>query len=1039
MLDFCTELFYYVISNNHQLAKRQLAAVTLKNSVDQVITLDPTQKENLKKQLVSHLNEPNSAIRSNIALTVSKIAHLEWPEHWPNLFMDLVELLKGDLHACHGALSVLTNFVRDDLSDQAFPQVAPVLLPELYKIFTGNYPSNLRGKAVAICKDFVEMIYMVKEEHPDSVSNYLVPFISVWTDTFIQILKESDDVIVKNQVLLIVVKLVRAFPKQMANYIMIFMEIIWNEATSLKNSYLQNYINDNNELAEEVDSDGETHSISTILYSCFDYIQQVCRKKAVKPLFEKSLKDIFRVLLVYLQITNETEANWMRDMSQFVQDDDEEAAVYNVRIAVEQCLINLIDAFKVKGVTALFEVCSENFIISKEQRQAGSKYWWKLNEASLFALGRFPSELIGNAHSLNMDYIFTDIVVADMNCTDLPFLQGRALWFSSQFASDLPENLTNQYLAACVDALVLTHINFAVKVFAMKSIRGFLSSGRKLVGVVHQANVIKGLVSLAPHLKDDLLILLLETLTLAIGINKEITAQHEEMLTGIFIKLLDECCEDLFITELLHELFTELSANEQMSISFQTKMFPILSNAIDMEQVHKNATISATALDLLTELIKNVPDPLPTAYTIDIFPKVIQMMLTVEDSALLQNGQDTLKVLVNRDFNGIVQWNNGNRNGLEYLLEFIGKMLGPNESESSALFIGNLIVKLIQKGGDLIVPYIPTILAAVIHRLEQAKIPAFIETLVLIFCHLIQTRAETVIEFLASLSINSCSGLEIFVRHWCECFNDISGVYENKLSVNAMLILFASGDPRLEMVTRSRAKANPEQYSTLTFPQKAIGLLLGEYKSLSQPKIQPNSLKDDHVFEFDGESEDDWEGSDNEDPDPFAYYQEDDNRSEDSEQRDDPVFSVNIIDKIEGLIKGCWSNGMQDLFTHLAKPEQTLVTITGGNTVPNAGDHKVKSCRYTITGDVDVSADISWRYLYGKVLPGFVLKSVQLDLLLNQEPGSSEDEKDAACYCRRCNMEFKKDSEMAKHSEWHRSKVFKKPALNIFNCVIITF
>ncbi|KAJ3272055.1 Importin 9 [Terramyces sp. JEL0728] len=937
--NFCDELFYFVISNN-QLAKRQLAAVTLKNSVDQIISSDPASKEYLKKGLVLHLNEPNSAIRSNIALTISKIAHLEWPEQWPNLFLELIELLKGDLNSCHGALSVLTDFVRDDLSDLAFPQVAPILLPELYKIFTGNYPSNLRAKAVSICKDFVEMIYMVKEEHPEAVPNYLEPFITVWVGTFTQILKESDNIQIKNQVLLIIVKLVRAFPKQMSSYIMPFMETIWNEATTLKTAYQENYIKNNNEVAEEVDSDGETHSLNTILYSCFDYIQQVCRKKAVKPLLENSLPDIFRVLLVYLQITDEMESNWSRDMNQFVQDDDEEASAYNVRIAVEQCLINLIDAFKAKGVKALFEVCAENFIISKEQRQAGNAMWWKLNEASLFALGRFPGELIEQAQSLNMDYIFTDIVVSDMTCHDLPFLQGRALWFSSQFASDLPDNLVGQYLTVCVDALILPHINFAVKVFAMKAVRGFLSSGKKSVGASHQANVIKGLASLAVHVKDDLLILLLETLTLAVGINKEITAQHEELLTSVFVTLLDDCSEDLFITELLHELFTELSANELMSASFQTKMFPILSNAIDMEQVPKNPTISATALDLLTELIKNVPDPLPNAYTIDIFPKVMQMMLTVDDSGLLQNGQETLKVLVNRDFNGIAQWNNGNRGGLDYLLEFIGKMLAPTESESSALFIGNLIIKLIQKGDDLILPYIPTLLTAVIHRLDQAKIPAFIETLVLIFCHLIQSKSATVIEFLAGLAINSSTGLEIFLRNWCECFNDISGVYETKLSTNAMLILFSSGDARLanvtvkgdliitntKIMTRSRAKANPEQYSTLTFPQKAVGLLIGEYKALSQSKANPSSFKDEHVFEYDGESEEEWEGlSDNEDPDPYGYFQEGGDESDDSDHKDDPVFTINLKEKIELLVKECCSNGMQHLFTHLAKPEQTIV------------------------------------------------------------------------------------------------------------------
>ena len=39
----------------------------------------------------------------------------------------------------------------------------------------------------------------------------------------------------------------------------------------------------------------------------------------------------------------------------------------------------------------------------------------------------------------------------------------------------------------------------------------------------------------------------------------------------------------------------------------------------------------------------------------------------------------------------------------------------------------------------------------------------------------------------------------------------------------------------------------------------------------------------------------------------------------------------------------------------------------------------------TVTGDVDVSADITWRNLSGgDILPGFVIESLDLDLVMNQ-------------------------------------------------------
>ncbi|KAJ3314951.1 hypothetical protein HDV04_004751 [Boothiomyces sp. JEL0838] len=80
-----------------------------------------------------------------------------------------------------------------------------------------------------------------------------------------------------------------------------------------------------------------------------------------------------------------------------------------------------------------------------------------------------------------------------------------------------------------------------------------------------------------------------------------------------------------------------------------------------------------------------------------------------------------------------------------------------------------------------------------------------------------------------------------------------------------------------------------------------------------------------------------------------------------------------------------------------------------------------------VTGIVDVSADDSWKNLSGDdILPGFVIESLDLDLVLDQGPGSSsEDELEEPECCRRCNLEFKKDSEMAKHAEWHRSQAQK--------------
>lgn len=287
---------------------------------------------------------------------------------------------------------------------------------------------------------------------------------------------------------------------------------------------------------------------------------------------------------------------------------------------------------------------------------------------------------------------------------------------------------------------------------------------------------------------------------MAINIDESVTAQFEAELGMAILKIWTENCKDVFIMELVCELFVSLASNTKIVNAFQTRMFPILIESLKLENGVSDFILVASSLDLLICLIKNVHDPLPEVYITQMFPVVMQLLLQATDSGILQNGQELLKALVNRDFNGILNLKHQGRSGLDVLLEFVANML-QCESESSTIFLGGLISKLIQKGGEHLVPYLPQLLTAVIFRLDKAKMTGFIETLVLIFCSLIETQCPVVIEFLAGIQLEGgYTGLELFVRAFCDCFNDLQGVYTVKLGTLAMMLFLSSGDQRLESI-----------------------------------------------------------------------------------------------------------------------------------------------------------------------------------------------------------------------------------------------
>lgn len=85
---------------------------------------------NIGKQDIFYLQ-----VRTAVAYAISGIAHWDWPENWPALFDVLVSCLREESEcAVHGAMRVLTEFSRD-VTDTQLPNVGPIILQEMYRIF----------------------------------------------------------------------------------------------------------------------------------------------------------------------------------------------------------------------------------------------------------------------------------------------------------------------------------------------------------------------------------------------------------------------------------------------------------------------------------------------------------------------------------------------------------------------------------------------------------------------------------------------------------------------------------------------------------------------------------------------------------------------------------------------------------------------------------------------------------------------------------------------------------------------------------------
>lgn len=323
------------------------------------------------------LADPVSKIRVVCAYVVSKIAHEDFPEDWPNLFDILLSYLKSNsAHSVHGAMRVLLEMVKNDISIQQLPQVGSVLLPELFTIVTSSadaYSFRTRGRAVSILNSCAQALSILREDAaaPSAAAaadQFIGPILPQWLQAFHAILshhvtddaeKATEEYGLKMEVVRVsimitssfrvhplttieqcIVRLSGAFPSYIVSSLPQLIEPIWMDLYNLRERYVAEVVSDSAEETESFqDSDGNEIGFQSLLYALLEFVQSACAKKSIRHLFVTDgaptsfLEQLIYVLIVYMQITQEQAEAWSVDANKYVADEEEATYTYNTRVA----------------------------------------------------------------------------------------------------------------------------------------------------------------------------------------------------------------------------------------------------------------------------------------------------------------------------------------------------------------------------------------------------------------------------------------------------------------------------------------------------------------------------------------------------------------------------------------------------------------------------------------------------------------------------------------------------------------------------------
>jgi hypothetical protein len=904
--DYGVHLCELTLEPSGALPIRQMSALLLKQYIDSHWSQDgekfrppetlPHAKATIRQMLPMGLKESISKVRNTVAFSLSAIAHWDWPDHWPQLFDILMAAMKGqDEFAVQGAVRVLKELSRD-LTDSQIPTVAPVILPDIYRIFceSDRYTVRTRARAVEIFTSLVSMICTIGEINKGLQKSLLNPVLTTFSEALVAALtvpdSHSSDPGLKTEVLKALTVLVKNVPKQMSTWLPQILPPVWSTLTTSAEKYVKDVVNESGEEEEIVDSDGEVLGFENLVFAIFEFVHALVETSKFKGAVKSGLADLVYYIVLYMQITEEQCQKWTDNPDSFVEDEDEDTFAYSVRISSQDLLMALCEEFPEESCVSLAQTIERHLGESEQRRRNSQEEWWKIHEASMLALGSaqevIESQIKAGKVQFDIGSFLQNVVLADLNSPVHPFLLGRCLWVGSKFPSSLPPQAITSFLEGTVRGLQADQPH-PVRISAVRAIWGFFShlrsksaleTSKTLLAPMLPATV-DGLANMCTTFQhsSEILGLVLENLAVVLSCNQKFTSSVESKVTPLTIAMFLQYNSDPVITSVSQDIFKVLSQNQECVLPLQTKLVPTLVSILQNQDGKVPSGLQSVTLDVLQTLVRSSPKPLSEQLMQAAFPAAIHIIMNTDDNSVLQSGGECLRAYISSSPDQIAAFTDpSGKTGLQHIVEVAGHLLNPVGSEFSATFVGRLVTCLIQRTGDRLGDNLDHLLKAVLSKLRGAETLSVIQSLVLVYAQLIHSRLDGVLTFLSSVpGPTGNSALHFVMTEWVTRQHLFYGAYETKVSLTALAKLLQHGvnnnDDRLNEITvkgdqifsengrprtRSAKVAVPDQWTQVPLLAKLLKLMVAELSSMMEAAADDDYEEDDSGDEYDSQDSD---------------------------------------------------------------------------------------------------------------------------------------------------------------------------------------
>ncbi|XP_066375650.1 uncharacterized protein [Miscanthus floridulus] len=967
---------------------RQLAAVLLKQFIKQHWQEDEenfvppvvsaSEKVVIRQLLLTSLDDSNGKIRTAISMAVAAIGQQDWPEDWPELLPVLLKLIgdQSNGNGVRGALRCLA-LLSDDLDDTCVPKLVPELFPSLYRIISSPhlYENSLRAKAFTIVHSCISMLGSMsgvyKRDTASLVSSMLDPLIeqfSIVLNSPVQS-QNPDDWSMQMEVLKCLLQLVQNFPGLPEAKISAILPALWQTFVSSIKTYHLSYIQGAGDLdSVSYDSDGSERSLESFEIQLFELWTTIVGNSRLAKVIGGNIKELAYYTIALQQITEEQVQSWSREANQYVADEDD--LTYSCRVSGTKCstdisfcllgsllLEEIVTAYEDYGIDSILEASQMRFHESRELKEAGSADWWRMHEASLFALGSLSEQLSEAQDSGLTKYNVRDLLeqmLIDIMGTGVhqyPFLHARAFSNVAKFSSVISKGISEQYLCNAAHAIA-SDVPPPVKVGACRALAQLLPESNENLIQPNIMGILSSLVDLLRQASDETLHLVLETLQSAIKSGGEQSTLIEPVISPIILDVWAQHIADPFISIDAVEVLEAIKNAPGCLQPLVSRILPTIGSILAKPKVHPDGLV-AGSLDLLTMVLKNAPAAVVKAVFDTCFVSTVQIVLESDDHGEMQNATECLAAFISGGRQELLVWGGEQGHTLKMLLDAASRLLDPALESSVSLFVGSFVLQLILQIPLHLSPHIPDLIAAIVRRMQTSSITGLKSSLIVIIARLVHMSAPNVDGFINLLLSIPAQGygnsLVYIMSEWSQLQGEIQGAYQIKVTTTALALLISTRHPELSKVevqghliktsagitTRSRARVTPDEWTKIPLPAKICSLLAD---SLAEILEQIGAGDDD-----DCEEDSDWEEVQNGDASisddiihsasvpsianpsvehlnamAKVFDEDDDDSYDDDLTKTDPLNEVKLADFLTNIFANLWEND-RPMFEYLCQ------------------------------------------------------------------------------------------------------------------------